>query len=267
MKRPLIISFFVIITLFEVNGQLLEDTQQRLKTARIESRGFLFFRSKKVLTSSGAHRQGGKAASPKYSKGGKAFRSKGVAPRYSAGSPFRGTQWVVSPKYSKGNPFRGAQFRVIPRYSIGNPFRGIDYRVSPKYSVGMPFSRQQFRVSPRYSAGNPFRGVDWKVRPLYSSAKDRFAVNKRARKWSNYSNQTYFFRGNWKPMKKGKGDQHPSSNYRLAMKFSNPKVRKVFRKWNAFWVRMNGNKEEPKGVKASVRSPKFDKKEKDIWNN
>jgi hypothetical protein len=51
------------------------------------------------------------------------------------------------------------------------------------------------------------------------------------------------------------------------MKFSHPNIRKMFRKWNIFWVRVNGNKEESNGVKASVRTPKFDKNEKDIWNN
>ena len=82
-----------------------------------------------------------------------------------------------------------------------------------------------------------------------------------------YYNPGADYGGNIKLSRRGPGDQHPSSNYHFAMKFTSPKVRKMFRKWNIFWVRVNGNKEASDGVKASVRSPKFDKKEKDIWNN
>ena len=303
MKKLLIISICLISLCFEAEAQLLEDNQSRLKTAKVKSSGFLFFRNKnKVKTSKGANQQKSKGnVNPRYSKGKVSFRNKGVTPRYSSGSPFRGIQYIVSPKYSSGSPFKSSQYKVYPRYSSGNPFKGVknrtspryssgmpfsksgyrvtprysqgrpfgrkDYRVSPRYSQGRPFTRADFRVAPRYSAGNPFRGVKWKVEPRYSSSKHRFDVNKRASRWANYDNQGYYFRLNWKLRKRGPGDQHPSSNYHTAMKFSNPKIRKMFRKWNAYWVRINRNKEEPNGVKASVRSPKFDKKEKDIWNN
>jgi len=41
----------------------------------------------------------------------------------------------------------------------------------------------------------------------------------------------------------------------------------MFRKWNIFWVRMNGNKLYSDGVKEKIKEPKFDKKERVIWNN
>ncbi len=222
---------------------------------------------------------------PRYS-GGNPFRGSDykVTPRYSRANPFRGSRYRVTPRYSAGNPFRGSDYKVSPRYSRGNPFRGSQYKVSPRYSPGNPFRGSQFRVSPRYSPGNPFRGADYKVsprysqgnrferfyfkvQPRYSTGKNRFVVDRKAKKWARYYNITSDYKGDWKLSKRGAGDQHPSSNYHFASRFSSPKIRKVFRKWNIFWVRMNGNKEDPKGVKASVRSPKFDKKEKDLWNN
>ncbi len=320
MKKLLTILIVGLIMGFHVEAQLLEDNQSRLKTARVKSPGFLFFRSKKkIRTGTGANQQKVVGqTSPRYSQGRVSFRSKGIsprfssgspfrsrdyriAPRYSSGSPFRNSQYKVTPRYSGGNPFRGSDYRITPRYSRGNPFRGSQYAVSPRYSRGMPFRGKDYRISPRYSSGNPFRGRDYKVSPRYSvgnpfrgarykvsprysqgmpfeswhfkvkprytNPKNRFVVNTAYRKMQRYYNESAGYRGNMKLSKRGSGDQHPSSNYHFAMRFSNPKIRKMFRKWNIFWVRVNGNKEEPKGVKASVRSPKFDKKEKDIWNN
>lgn len=205
---------------------------------------------------------------PRYSLGSP-FRAKDykVTPRYSAGNPFRGSRFKVNPRYSAGSPFRGRDYKVTPRYSVGNPFRGAQYKVAPRYSQGRPFTRKDFQVSPRYSEGNPFRGIDWIVKPRFSDPKNRFVINNHLKKQLKYYNEASLYKGDWKLSKRGGGDQHPSSNYHFAMRFSNPKVREMFRKWNIFWVRVNGNKEESNGVKASVRSPKFDKKEKDLWNN
>ena len=209
-----------------------------------------------------------RTAAPRYSSG-KPFSAKDhkVAPRYTQGSPFRGTKYKVAPRYSPSKPFTWRDYAVNVRYSPGNPFRGAKYKTAPRYSSGMPFTARDFKVAPRYSAGNPFRGVNWKVKPRYSDSKNRFVVNNYLKRQLKYYNEASKFKGDWKLSKRGPGDQHPSSNYHFAMRFTNPGVRKMFRKWNVFWVRLNGNKEESKGVKASVRSPKFDKKEKDIWNN
>ncbi len=321
MKKLLTIAIAIFILSIQVEAQLLVDNQSRLKTAKVKSSGFLFFRSKKkVKTSTGANKQKVVGqTSPRYSQGRISFRTKGIAPRfssgspfrsrnyriaprYSSGSPFRSAQYRLTPRYSRGNPFRGSDYRISPRYSRGNPFRGSDYRISPRYSRGNPFRGSDYRISPRYSRGNPFRGSDYrisprysrgnpfrgaryrvsprysqgmpfesfyfkKVKPRYSNPKNRFVINPTYRKTHRYYNVTAGYKGTMKLAKRGSGDQHPSSNYHFAMKFTNPKIRKMFRKWNIFWVRVNGNKEQPKGVKASVRSPKFDKKEKDIWNN
>lgn len=60
---------------------------------------------------------------------------------------------------------------------------------------------------------------------------------------------------------------HPSVNYLTAKNIPMKLVRKGLRKWNIFWVRLNEGKLYPKGVHKVAKKPKFDRKEKDIWNN
>jgi len=403
MKRLLTIVFLITITVSYTEAQLLEDTDKKLKKARVERRGFLFFRSKKKVKNSDGIPSGSKKSSVRYSNasspfefikrisprysapkdkvkrysvgvryssgnpfkrnkykrvtrnsagnpfrgssykrsprysggnpfrgsdykvtprysGGNPFRGqdykrdvryspgnpfKGnkyrVTPRYSPGNPFRGNDYKVSPRYSQGNPFRGSRYKVSPRYSPGNPFRGNRYKVSPRYSGGMPFRGKDYKVTPRYSQGNPFRGMKYKVSPRYSKGmpfrgKD-YHVNPRYSEASPFRGKEKvsprytgtklgFFKmvrnrklaiahyywessqweGDMKVNRKTYGDQHPSSNYHFAMKFQNPEVRKLLRKWNVFWTRLNGNKQNSKGVKERVKEPKFDKKERVIWN-
>lgn len=60
---------------------------------------------------------------------------------------------------------------------------------------------------------------------------------------------------------------HPSVNYLVAKNIPYKFLRKGLRKWNVFWVRLNDVKVTPKGSRRIAKKPKFDKKEKDIWNN
>lgn len=402
MKRFLIISILIGSAVYTADAQLLEDNDNRLKTKKIERKGFLFFRNKKKAgkspgipsadgrrspryssasspfrlsktpspryspvkqrqkrysvnprTSGGVVSFKPRKYSPRYSggnpfrgsdyrvtprysyanpfrgsrfktaprySGGNPFRGKDykvnirysggnpfrgsdyrVTPRYSGGNPFRGRDYKVNIRYSGGNPFRGSDYRINPRYSKGNPFRGQDYRVNirysqgnpfrgqkyganprysqgmpfrskdyritPRYSQGMPFRGKDYKVKPRYSAGSPFRGVDYKVRPRYTGTKLRFFGNTKEWGLAKYFQEATLWEGDMKVRHKRIGNQHPSSNYHLAMKFNNPKIRKMFRKWNIFWTRLNGNKHNPKDVNGSVKEPKFDKKERVIWNN
>lgn len=205
---------------------------------------------------------------PRYSQGNP-FRGKDykVNIRYSQGSPFRGKDYKVTPRYSQGMPFRGRDYKVTPRYSAGNPFRGQRYNVNPRYSEGMPFRGKDYNVKPRYSAGSPFRGIDFKVSPRYTGTKIRFFGNVKEWGEAKYFQESSLWEGDMKVRHRRIGDQHPSSNYHIAMRFNNPKVRKMFRKWNIFWTRINGNKQNSNGVNEPVKEPKFDKKERVIWNN
>ncbi len=68
-------------------------------------------------------------------------------------------------------------------------------------------------------------------------------------------------------IKKVKGDLHPSYRYKRAALVKSEMVRDGYKKWNIFWAGINRNQERPKGVKEKVSKPKFDKKEREIWNN
>ncbi|MEO9482839.1 MAG: hypothetical protein ABJG47_05310 [Ekhidna sp.] len=187
--------------------------------------------------------------------------------RYSKGSPFRGKDYKITPRYSQGMPFRSKDYKINPRYSQGMPFRSKDYKINPRYSQGMPFRGKDYNVKPRYSAGSPFRGVDFKVRPKYTGSRIRFFGNSKEWGLARIYQESSLWEGDMKVGRRRVGDQHPSSNYHMAMKFNNPKIRKMFRKWNIFWTRMNGNKQNSNGVNERVKEPRFDKKERVIWNN
>lgn len=374
------------MAVYSADAQLIEDSDRRLKTKKVERKGFLFFRSKKKPKNSDGIPQGDRKTSPRYSSISSPFRLSGspyprystfkdrqirysARPRYSGGSPFSGRNYKVTPRYSFGNPFRGSTFKSSPRYSVGNPFRGgdykrsirysagspfkgrdykvtprysrsnpfrgndykvnvryskgspflsKDYRVSPRYSTGMPFRGKDYRITPRYSAGSPFkgrnynvtprysrgmpfrvkdynvnprysrgipfrgkdfnvkprysagspfRGVDFKIRPRYTGTKISWFGNGREWGEAKYYQESSLWEGDMKRSRPRVGNQHPSSNYHMAMKFNNPKIRKMFRKWNIFWTRINGNSQNSKGVKSPEKEPKFDKKERVIWNN
>jgi hypothetical protein len=62
-------------------------------------------------------------------------------------------------------------------------------------------------------------------------------------------------------------NMHPSVKYLSAKYVPSKFIRKGLRKWNVFWVRLNSGKVDPSGARNFAKKPKFDKKEKDIWNN
>ncbi|MEM9326189.1 MAG: hypothetical protein AAGA85_11055, partial [Bacteroidota bacterium] len=68
-------------------------------------------------------------------------------------------------------------------------------------------------------------------------------------------------------MAKVKGNLHPSYRYKKNVLVKSDFVKDSRQKWNIFWAGINRNQEEPKGVKEKISKPKFDKKEREIWNN
>lgn len=212
-----------------------------------------------------------------------------IEPRYSPSNPFKGLKYNIAPRYSIGNPFRSEKHKVEVRYSPSNPFKGTEYKIeprysntgddfnnrfpndynSPRYSPGIPFRDINYKVKPRYSEGMPFKTKDYKVRPRYTGTSYGAAkkmLNKELRLISYY-HETSHWKGDLKIKRKQIGDQHPSSNYHFAKKFSDPSVRKLLRKWNVYWTRLNGTKQQSKNVRKDIEEPKFDKKEKVLWNN
>ena len=134
------------------DAQLLEDTDSKLKNAKVERRGFLFFRNKRnPKKSAGIPANNRTQSAVRYSSAGSPFKAgKGQSPRYSAPQS-RANRYSISVRSSPGSPFRGNQYRSAPRYSLSNPFRGSAYKISPRYSRSNPFRGQDYKRTTRYS--------------------------------------------------------------------------------------------------------------------
>lgn len=231
------------------------------------------------------------ARAPRFS-GPKPFTRKDMAraPRYSGPKPFTRKDMPDLPRFSGPMPFTRKDMNRPPRYSEGSPFAGIRWKIQPRYSAGMPFTRKDFVVNPRYSPGSPFAYRKWKVKPKYTGY---LSFNMRMQKLreaifpNRYISSFLTKRNVWKspdlgtfsvqlgkylgplrmkPIKPGK-NQHPSYRYKKSVLVASETVRNGLRKWNIFWTGFSRNSESPKGVKKKASKPKFDRKEREIWNN
>ncbi|MFY0605557.1 MAG: hypothetical protein JXR10_02510 [Cyclobacteriaceae bacterium] len=218
MKRLFtIFSFSVVLVIlgqYQAKGQLITDSESKLKTQKTKSKGgFSLFGNKKkgARSSSGpqqnkrssapnfssqspfASMQKRKSASPRVSQNRatlfKNYQKK--APRYSSS----GLASIVSKKrptagYSSGSPFSNRSRIVTPRYSAGSPFSNKRVAGGTRYSTGSPFSNKQVSASPRYSTGNPFSNKRVAASPRYS-AGNPFS-NKRVASSPRYSSGNPF---------------------------------------------------------------------------
>ncbi|MDE0472610.1 MAG: hypothetical protein OXH57_11795, partial [Ekhidna sp.] len=117
MKKLLFIALLSGFFASPVYSQLLEDTDRKLKNAKVEKNGFLFFSGKKKIKSSDGISSG-------------KFRKSRLSSRYAGTrSPFKSNK-KTSPRYSSGD----------------NPFRGADYKITTQYSPGSPFSRNRYHI-------------------------------------------------------------------------------------------------------------------------
>ncbi len=189
------------------------------------------------------------------------------APRYSKGDPFDGYSFSRAPSYSVGQVWTKNDLNKTPRYSVGIQWSKNDLNKSPRYSAGEVWSKEDLEKAPRYSVGGPYDGYKFlNVPPQYSTNKNRFEDNTRAEKENRiYELNAGFYIGDFKTNWNKTKEMHPSFNHHNADQ-SMEMVRESLRKWNIFWVRVNSNEEDPKGVKEKVSKPKFDKKEAEIWN-
>ncbi len=122
--------------------------------------------------------------------------------------------------------------------------------------------------APRYSRPVSWKGAYFPGAPRYSSFKHRFDVNKRYQQQTRpHDRWVAEYSGNIKIKKPNYKNMHPSVNYLQAKNVSSKLIRKSLRKWNTFWVRLNPGKISPAGTRKVAKKPKFDKNEKDIWNN
>lgn len=240
-----------------------------------------------------------KTVSPKYSRPGSPFDRKDVvaSPRYSLGSPFSKKDMSVSPRYSSpGSPFNKKDFAVSPRYSLGTPFGSKSSKVSPKYSLGSPYLSMNWNwIKPAYSEdkdrfevnekikksrlydyeGMEYRGKDSKKQQWYenlsamitSGIRARYEAEKKLPIYDPQPNKAAAsYSGDFKLKWIQSKSMHPSSNYTHATQDSQA-IRESLRKWNILWVRLNRNKVQPDAVTDKISKPKFDRQEKDIWND
>lgn len=171
-------------------------------------------------------------------------------------------------RYSKPVSWKGTPYGGAPRYSQPVNWRGTPSLGKVRYSQPVNWRGTPYGGTPRYSQPVSWKGAYFPGKPRYSSFKHRFDVNKRLAKQTRpYTPWIGEYRGFVKYKKPNHKHMHPSVNYLTAKNIPIRFVRKGLRKWNVFWVRLNDYKLTPKGVKNLAKKPKFDKKEKDIWNN
>ncbi len=213
-----------------------------------------------------------------------------VPPRFSAGLPFTAKDFPGAPRFSGPKPFTRKDYPKLPQFSGPKPFTRKDFPVPPRFSGPKPFTRKDYPTIPRYSPGNPWVGVKWKVKPRDSRY---MSFNLRMRRLmesifpnryvSSFLSNVRFYRGpdlsarsiqlsrylgpyKLKPKKPGR-NLHPSYRYKRSVLVANDTVRDGLRRWNIFWTGFSRNSEAPKGVRKKVSKPKFDRKEREIWNN
>jgi len=85
-------------------------------------------------------------------------------------------------------------------------------------------------------------------------------------KQSKTGKQAASYTGNFKLRKKRK-NMHPSAAYLTTRRISGEGWRKTHRKWSIFKNRLFGNKQQPKDVKRKNKKLRYDKKERNIWEN
>lgn len=236
-----------------------------------------------------AGQQGGKFSKPRYTQehAGKQDR-KFTSPRYTQEHAGQQGGKFYEPRYTQEHAGQGYdKVKVNPRFTIRDKSKNKPVR--PRYSkppayVTNPASGQRkgfmptiqlFQPKPRYKQGKESQFFGPSVKPVYRSSNSMAKHNKSIESYQKhiakggekgpYHDQTSHL-VKTKKMKKPK-NAHPSANY-LSAKYNNSaSVRNSKRKFNITWVRTFGNKTQPKGVKKKPEKSKFDKDEKDIWNN
>ncbi len=226
-----------------VKAQLITDSDARLKTVEVQREGFLFTgRTQRKIRPSD-----------------KPQVDKKIKVRYSPGDPYGFVRLTAEPRYSTGHPFKVSAFKVQPRYSPGVPFRPRDLiQPSVRYSREMTFEKWQYAVKPRYSPKPPFEGEKYNIKPRYSITAD-FSVKRlwilRGIPLIPMHPVESAFKGPHHYKKPGLNDGRAMNNF------------KSFRVGPSFNIWVLRNLPDKSGIDGKISKPKFDKKEREIWNN
>ena len=191
-------------------------------------------------------------------------------PKYSQRTAGTQTRKYSGPRYSQSSArslFRN--IKISPKYStvsVGSARgSGAPY---PRYSQPVNWKGTKFAGMLRYSKPNNWKGAYFPGVPRYTSFKHRFYVHKRYKEQTRpYTPWLDVYSGDTKYKRPKHKNMHPSVNYLKAKNITSKNIKKGLRKWSVFWVQLNPRKISPKGLRNVAKKPKFDKKEKDIWNN
>jgi hypothetical protein len=199
------------------------------------------------------------AGRPRYSKGMPLTNISAGTPRYSKGIPL--TQMSApTPRYSPGRPSFGNQYGAVNRFSTKVTFPSSYYLTYPYPDKGSPF-KKRYHIYPRYTGSEGFILAFH----LWISSYGYRGLQEYA--YRDASNEISSYKGEFK-LKGVKGSNlHPSSKYHYSLTVSNESIRDGMRKWNVLWNRVYGNNAQPDAVTDKISTPKFDKKEREIWNN
>ncbi len=222
-----------------------------------------------------------------------------IRPRYTQDWAGKGSDRKVRPRYSippgyVSNPASGRKRGFLPVIQFGQmkprykkdksseffgPSVALVYRPSnsaAKYNKSVSsyqrYKNKSGRKSPYYLQTSYFGP---KVKSTYVPSNSMAKHNKslddyqkyiaKEPKNAPYNPQAHF---TWTAKKRRKAkNSHPSANYLTAKYDDSRMMRNTKRNVSVTWVRVFGNKTQPKGVKKKVDKAKFDKDEKDIWNN
>lgn len=218
---------------------------------------------------------------PRYSKERGIEPPESVSPRYSRDPGFvvKKSKWTVSFSDKSGIlPLA----KTGPRYSKSpgfyRPGRGVG-RYSDPGAAQFLLPEKDKRRNNRYNPEVAYYGLVIGLKPWQKNSARNFnniisswkrddarmwRIDERhQQEWAAAAHSQYT--GNYK-LKKRRGDMHPSIAYLSGKKISSRKLRKEWREMNIALARLNGNKEVAKGVKNGPEKPKYDKKERDIWN-
>ncbi|PIB34069.1 hypothetical protein BFP72_00805 [Reichenbachiella sp. 5M10] len=212
---------------------------------------------------------------PRFSQtnAGQFGEDKKIKPRFSKENAGEmGHHSRVRPRYTRNNAGDVGVHKVRPRYSIPPSYvkdPASNYKIGFLSSINVMIDKAKYKKQFEQDYEGP------KVTPVPTRSQNIAKHNQNIRSYQKYSNRTLRESPNYQianytvkvKHQKKPDDLHPSARYLSAKNDSNHTVRESKRKINVAWVRMFGNQTQPDAVKDKVNKAKFDKDEKDIWNN
>lgn len=249
--KILLVSLIVGLAMSTSHAQLLQD-RNKLKTERREGRGFSIF--KKQAKSASGRSNVTKVGSPRYSKGESRGRFFRVTPRYSQSIAGAGGFRTVNPKFTKDIAGKGGFRGVNPRFSKSIAGQGGDRFVSPRFSKDPGNFGSYVARRPRSASGKGMVFTFPRIQYYIGRTKNRGEED-----WIGP-------RSPGRTKKEGR-NFHPSFAHTGAKYKTSGLLRDGMQKFNILWVRVNGNKSQPKGVYKKSKKLKYDKDETEIWNN